>query len=74
MKPGASSWAKPRHNYIQVKVWKIKEDKETGKQIGEKELYSTETYKAFKGADCRRAFALAFSLALAICAAILGAI
>ena len=49
LKPEASQWVKPRHNYIQVKVWKIKKDKETGKQIGEKELYSTETYQAFPG-------------------------
>ena len=49
LKPEASQWVKPRHNFIQVKVWKIKKDKQSGKQIGEKELYSTETYKAFPG-------------------------
>lgn len=49
LKPEASQWVKPRHNFVQVKVWKIKKDKQSGKQIGEKELFSTETYKAFPG-------------------------
>lgn len=49
LEPGETEWVKPRHNYIQVQVWKIKEDKDSGEQIGERELFSTETYRAFTG-------------------------
>lgn len=49
MKPGTSAWTKPRHERIEVKVYKVKKDKETGKQIGEKELLYTDVYRAFKG-------------------------
>ncbi len=49
MAAGESEWTKPRHNLIVVSVWKIKKDKETGAQIGEREFFSEETYKAFRG-------------------------
>ena len=48
MKPGTSEWTKPRHNKIKAEVYKIKIDKETGKEIS-RELYYTDTYRAFTG-------------------------
>ena len=48
MKPGTSEWTKPRHNKIKAEIYKIKIDKETGKEIS-RELYYTDTYRAFTG-------------------------
>lgn len=47
MEPGDSEWTKPRKNRIVAEIYKIKEDLD-GNEIS-RELYSTETYRAFTG-------------------------
>lgn len=50
LKPGATKWVKDRHNKLKVEVYKYYHDKTTGAQIGERELYGRESYRAFVGA------------------------
>ncbi len=46
LSPGASKMTKERKNRIVVEVYKIKYDKNTGKQLGPRELHHTDTYRA----------------------------
>lgn len=49
LSPGKSAWTKQRKNHIVVEVYKKKFDKETGEQIGEKQLHHTDTYRPKAG-------------------------
>lgn len=46
LSPGTSKMTKERKNRIVVEVYKIKYDKDTGEQIGPRELHHTDTYRA----------------------------